>query len=595
MTNGIIIRNGVKYAGGSSSSSSDVKVVDVVEKGNKNAVSSNAVANAVENSTESLLDKISETGQHITEYPVAEWMTDGEHNGFINASGEIIANNLWVFSDYIPVKKGDFICGSQNNIGNNLTIFSMYDENKTFINTYSQYTNSFKNNLGWWATITDASVAYIRVNCGVKVWQQIDNNFLIVISNRDPNIRIKLTLDRTQPKSFNNCTNLLEAFNKAWALGNCDLTIKNGTYDVISETTFTYADTGYSAIYLDGTGDRGADRGWGLRVGRNNHYYMDKDAKITLLNTQEAGSPYYETDYFVSLVSALHICGSATVNNFNVEVENCRYCVHEDCPAYMYPEELESEAKGYVLEYNNCNMKHNLNLWSGATYTSNCVIGAGTWNGSTTYINGGYYHIQYGNTHPVISYHNCSTDTIERVYLNGVQASNAAGYFQFYGFVADGSHIDAYNNGSWSPLPIKIVGTADRIGLQQTDYTRNIWNTHENFAGGTFDGYPIYHVCKEDTAKTLALEDTGAWKSCYTFQNVKDVLSVKAYLVVTENETQTQVADWLGTDVYVHAKAVINPTTNTLYIQLSLTDPYAYSTTDIVYIRTFVEYTKTTG
>ena len=54
MTNGIIIRNGVKYAGGSSSSSSDVKVVDVVEKGNKNAVSSNAVANAVENISDSL-------------------------------------------------------------------------------------------------------------------------------------------------------------------------------------------------------------------------------------------------------------------------------------------------------------------------------------------------------------------------------------------------------------------------------------------------------------------------------------------------------------------------------------------------------------
>lgn len=51
MTNGIIIRNGVKYAGGSSSSSADVKVVDVVEKGNKNAVSSNAVATVVENLT----------------------------------------------------------------------------------------------------------------------------------------------------------------------------------------------------------------------------------------------------------------------------------------------------------------------------------------------------------------------------------------------------------------------------------------------------------------------------------------------------------------------------------------------------------------
>ena len=54
---GIIIRNGVKYAGGSSSSSSDVKVVDVVEKGNKNAVSSNAVANVVENIDTTVLSK----------------------------------------------------------------------------------------------------------------------------------------------------------------------------------------------------------------------------------------------------------------------------------------------------------------------------------------------------------------------------------------------------------------------------------------------------------------------------------------------------------------------------------------------------------
>ena len=56
MTNGIIIRNGVKYAGGSSSSSSDVKVADVVEKGNKNAVTSNAVATVVENVSDSLVD-----------------------------------------------------------------------------------------------------------------------------------------------------------------------------------------------------------------------------------------------------------------------------------------------------------------------------------------------------------------------------------------------------------------------------------------------------------------------------------------------------------------------------------------------------------
>ncbi len=56
MTNGIIIRNGVKYAGGSSSSSSDVKVVDIVEKGNKNAVSSNAVANVVESIADTIIN-----------------------------------------------------------------------------------------------------------------------------------------------------------------------------------------------------------------------------------------------------------------------------------------------------------------------------------------------------------------------------------------------------------------------------------------------------------------------------------------------------------------------------------------------------------
>lgn len=71
MTNGIIIRNGVKYAGGSSSSSSDVKVVDVVEKGNKNAVSSNAVANAVE-------DYVNNSNSYsTTETVVGKWI-DGK-------------------------------------------------------------------------------------------------------------------------------------------------------------------------------------------------------------------------------------------------------------------------------------------------------------------------------------------------------------------------------------------------------------------------------------------------------------------------------------------------------------------------------------
>ena len=85
MTNGIIIRNGVKYAGGSSSSSSDVKVVDIVEKGNKNAVSSNAVANVVENITDFnwlVGKKINFLGDSITR---GSWYnTAGEWQGYMD-------------------------------------------------------------------------------------------------------------------------------------------------------------------------------------------------------------------------------------------------------------------------------------------------------------------------------------------------------------------------------------------------------------------------------------------------------------------------------------------------------------------------------
>lgn len=448
-------------------------------------MSATNVQNAIDE-VDSKVDEVIEganTLQKIFYYTdaLAVWMNDGNHNGFIGVNGAFNANSDWRCTDYIPVKNGDYVFGSINNFGGRLPSYALYDSNKEFISSYKPYGDGYSDIIGWYSNISSTNAAYIRVNFMCVAWQGINTTFLGIIRNRDDK-RIQLTLDSSKPRTFYNSTNVFEAFTKAYVLGNCDLYICDGTYDIIADTEFT--DDGTQRNVIEVMSDRDASNAWGLKVGRNNKYYGN-GGKITLINTEAANSRYYYVDYFVSLVSAIHIQGTCELNNLFVVVENCRYAVHEDAPAYMDSEELANEAEGYIVKYNQCIMYHKCNIFPLATYTSNCVIGAGTYTNSKSYISGGYYEISDSNK-PAISYHNNSdSNSSEYVMLENVQLGANGNYFQFYGFVASGSIINAFLNGCWSPTSVKIVGTANRISLNQADFAKNVTASTTDITAGT--------------------------------------------------------------------------------------------------------------
>lgn len=126
MTNGIIIRNGVKYACGSSSSSSDVKVVDVVEKGNKNAVSSNAVANVLR-----------QTGEIVVN--ASGWVSNSASSIYFTLPFAIDStSNITSFNAYARHVDGGFIDAADC-----ATSIDFLDEHHTLTITFNgnSYTN----------------------------------------------------------------------------------------------------------------------------------------------------------------------------------------------------------------------------------------------------------------------------------------------------------------------------------------------------------------------------------------------------------------------------------------------------------------------
>ena len=540
------------------------------------------------NTLKTAIDNQSGSGQEIFWFDteLQTWFSDGNHNGFV-INGNVVSNADWRYTDYIPVQYGDFVFGSLNNFGGNLPAYELYDANKSFILDYKQYPTNHKNSWGWNGVISNQNAAYIRVNFGCDIWEGIDTAFFGIIRNRNKNERIVLTLDSSQARSFYNSTNVFEAFNKAWAIGDCDLYIKGGTYDILTDCEFINSQ-GLSKNTIVGTGDFSENRACGLRVGRNNRYY-GVGGKITLLNTGK----YSGADYVVSLVSALHICGSCELHELFVEVTNCRYAVHEDLTAYMYPTELSEEGEGYVVKYNRCNMTHNGLTYSAASYTSNCVIGAGTYINSKSYVTGGVYNAP--TDYPAISYHNnSSSSSDEYVFLEGVQTGRNANRLQFYGFVNDGSIIHAYVNGCWAPIPTRIVGIADRIDLNMTDFGRSVQNQYENATGGYYQGYPVYRYCTTKTASEIGLNDSGTYVEFYTFTGVT-VLDVDAMLIVQDtngNKTFFKPHGDGTNEGKLDVKVVYNNSTSIYSVQVALKDPSSYVSSNTTSVRVAVEYTK---
>lgn len=146
------------------------------------------------------------------------------------------------------------------------------------------------------------------------------------------------------------------------------IVVDSGTYDIIEELG--------GSEYTENLSGLSSYAG-GLTLGNNTKIIgVGSGAKLTAIYT--AATNQVMTDRF----SIFNVTGSFRLENLDFEVENVRYCVHEDMAA------LDAAVRPlcYTAEYVNCNMKHNGT--SSETFNVAACIGGGTMNKSLHIIEG---------------------------------------------------------------------------------------------------------------------------------------------------------------------------------------------------------------
>ena len=173
----------------------------------------------------------------------------------------------------------------------------------------------------------------------------------------------------------------------AVAIGNCTLYVDNGTYDILDE---------FGSTYIENYAQTAA---CGCMLGNNVTVEFATGAKVT---ANYAGNNALIKQYF----SPLNITGSFKLINANIEVENVRYCVHEDIGTVTTPPD------SYEGEYIDCVMLHNgsnLVNW----YSTFCIGYGASPAGHTKVIRGSY---TANNTrHVPIFAHNSGTVTYDSI------------------------------------------------------------------------------------------------------------------------------------------------------------------------------------
>ena len=162
------------------------------------------------------------------------------------------------------------------------------------------------------------------------------------------------------------------------------LYINSGEYDLVTE----YADL--IASY------QGGDNWCGPLVGKN----------ITLIGNRNTKLKFRYTgtnDYIKQDFSPINIGGNATLKNLMIDVENCRYCVHEDMnTVYNF-----NPPVGHLkTEYINCEMLHR---GTNGSYNAPFCIGRGDTGNSIMIVEGGYYHADNSRHITIFSHNGGST------------------------------------------------------------------------------------------------------------------------------------------------------------------------------------------
>ena len=507
--------------------------------------------------------------------------SDCENLKYIDSTGAVISSQEYAVSGYIPINNNDIVYGAANNVDAGIPCIALYDASKTFITALS--CQNVRSHGSWRIAINNFAARYMRVNyygtsttstASAKSLLPPSQQFLIIRRNANENSDIKITVDGTaSTENIFTYKTFFKGLQVAYAIRNCYLDVKPSSSDYNIGTEMG------GAFYSWGTfstiSSTVAYGGW---IGHNITVEFEQGAKViaTNSNSKNVGQMF----------SILNVSDSFKLINANLEVTNCRYCVHEDrwilgdIPSY------------YTAEYINCIMKNN-GATSAIGWNASCCIGAGTTKGSNSIIRGGYYESPSAFPYP-ISYHNSTSSaskdekvTIENVILAG------GNKLRMHNLYKTGSIVNVYLIGNYTTSPIFVEATdgiSDRFVVHgDGDGKVPIYSVNEFLTGEIWiNGKPIYGKYYE----TNFGSDTAAW-TVGTISGFDEIIDVRGWGVF--GSAAGNISYW-GEHYTTDAKG-----TNSLYFQVNSKgnivctslNPYNYSTNNDAKVRVIIKYTKT--
>ena len=328
-------------------------------------------------------------------------------SGFIY-NGNISASADWKYTGHIPVEKHDHIYVALTN-GKNLPTVSLFDANDNYIRQiYSSTVSADK--VAYDFYVTDDNVAYAIYNVIPTVYLPYSKQYIIVdkagylrdnlqeLNVASENETYYVGANRVGLNTFTtikSCTEYI-ADNDVF---NATVYVDSGTYDLETEYGLTYLNAIVSETNV----------GFGPHVGNNTHYIFSEGAKVVF----DYSGPNEDCAEFFS---AFNITGSVILENADIEVSNCRYCVHEDLPSVV-----DTLPDQYTVKYIDCIMEHKGNTIG--SYTGTLCIGGGTNKNSLSVVDGGRYTCSNQYPH-AISYHNYYGSFTSRLIFKNVWVNN---------------------------------------------------------------------------------------------------------------------------------------------------------------------------
>ena len=360
----------------------------------------------------------------------------------VNFEDGTLLNNQYTtgyaVTDYIPVSFGNILQFGYVQGKDSLIACGLYDSNKNYIG-YLGYDKEYMGPAEF--VINDYRAAYIRANIVANSVMDRHSNYVYVVSGNHAEMPKKIFIAPAHGDvdGCNVFTTIKDAteYIKENEITGATVRVNAGTYDLTVELASVLANY------------PGTDRySYGLQFGYNTHWIFSEGADIKMLY---GGSNVNVANEYSPIV----ICGSCTIENMDIEVRNCQYCIHDDWP---------EREKNWIVKYINCRMKHNGNTVG--TYTDTACIGGGLLPDELVIIEGGTYEsLQYD--YPV-SYHtvyaNLGTVVPAAIIYRNVWVS---GGFRF---------ADA----PWNCMAVSVFMSdcsySINIGGTHTMFTINAWN-----------------------------------------------------------------------------------------------------------------------